>query len=134
MKGRTVGEDKAGEEDEKQEEQPCDGVGHNQGAPNGAHEPEEADGHLVAQEVEQPKGKVPVCTHSPKNVRNDATVSVYGCAECTSSQHAWVGLLLDQITDAAIELWDPNNTNKCNWPELTCQVGSTTMRQNLVMV
>lgn len=54
-----MGEDEAGEEDEEQEEQPRDGVGHDQGATDGAHEPEQADGHLVAQEVEQPEGEVP---------------------------------------------------------------------------
>ncbi len=83
-----MGEDKAGEEDEEQEEEPCDRVGHDQGTPYGAHEPEQADGHLVAQEVEQPEAEVPA---SADAFQSQKQCHFYSCAEYTcTKKHGWL--------------------------------------------
>lgn len=41
-----------GEEDQQQEEQPRNGVGHNEAAPNSAHSAEQVDGELMRQEAD----------------------------------------------------------------------------------
>ena len=47
---RTLGEHVAVHEQDEQKEQPGDGVGHHEAAPDGAHDAEQAHGQLVGQE------------------------------------------------------------------------------------
>ena len=47
------------EQDEQEEEQPRDDIGHNKTAADSAHEAEEVDGRLVRQETDQEEGEVP---------------------------------------------------------------------------
>ena len=47
------------EQDEQEEEQPGNDVGHNEAAADGAHEAEEGNGCLMRQEADQEEGEVP---------------------------------------------------------------------------
>ena len=46
------------EQDEQEEEQPGNDIGHHEAAADGAHEAEEVDGRLVRQEADQEEGEV----------------------------------------------------------------------------
>ena len=62
--GKTEGDvligraEQTAEQDEQEEEQPGNDIGHHEAAADGAHEAEEIDGCLVRQEADQEEGEV----------------------------------------------------------------------------